>query len=198
MIKPGAKDFSAADAVNASFHWILEDVAVVSNFQQPKGTAKQTTSCTCMLHFLSEPGESDTTMIRLVAEYMVHFAAMKRELKREVVNEWWMKVSALLKSMDESNKTRTYMLPGLPGDKNEVSHKVCRNTIQRLLNLGRRMIWETAAVNPSKSDARLGKLGLESCKQGKNNGDITNMLSLKNLKRKGLHLPHAWFVRRLG
>ena len=44
-----------------------------------------------------------------------------------------LKVSALLVSLDPSNKT-TYMLPGIPPAKEgEESPTICRNAIQRLL-----------------------------------------------------------------
>ena len=62
------------------------------------------------MRFLAEPEEEHTAMA--VAEYMVCFAGMTLQTNRELVLEW-LKVSALMESLDPRNKL-TYMLPRPP------------------------------------------------------------------------------------
>ena len=67
------------------------------------------------MHFLGEPEEEHTAMS--VAEYIDRFSGMTLQTKKELVLEW-LKVSALMESLDPRNKL-THMLPGLPPRKKE-------------------------------------------------------------------------------
>ena len=99
-IKPKSKDFSAADAVDQCFHWIVNDFTP-HNCRLLLGTNQRVTNCTC-IGFLQEEGNSAKAM--QVGEYLVHYAKLNRETKRELMYEW-AKVASVLASVDPGNKT---------------------------------------------------------------------------------------------
>ena len=83
-IKPKDKNFSAADAVHDAHQWIMEDFAP-NCCRQPSGSNQWFTKCTCM-QFLAEEENTRTSMY--LAEYLVRFAGMNRDVKRDLLYEW--------------------------------------------------------------------------------------------------------------
>ena len=181
-IKPKTKGFNAEEAADLCFNFIRDNIAV-SNCRRQKGISSQSTQCTCV-RFLAEQDGINTAMA--VAEYMVRFAGMDLKTRRELILEW-IKVSALLESLDSTNKL-TYMLPGLPpAEDGEETKMICRNAIVNLLNIGRK-IWQTAqGVNVSKPDGKKGRKGTNSNK-GKHYIEIYASLHdfFKELEKEGL------------
>ena len=114
------------------------------------------------MRFLAEPEDEDTAMA--VAEYMVKFAGMTLQTKRELILEW-LKVSALMESFDPRNKL-TFMMPGLPpSQEGEETITICRNArIINLLNIGRKRFENAQGINVSKPDGKKGRTGTDSNK----------------------------------
>lgn len=204
IIKPGSKDFSAAaDAVDACYQWIIREEFAPLNCHEPKGTANcKKTICT-HVRFLAKP--KGARIVMQVTEYMVHFCTMKREeIKREVINEW-LKVSALLHSLDRLNKL-TYMLPVLPSSDvgDTKTHMICWNAIQSLLlncaeGIFGRYINQWSFLLEARSDGKTGRAGIESNK-GKHYLEV--YISLKaffvQLEQERLHFAtHESFKKRL-
>lgn len=122
------------------------------------------------MHEVSVPARSDRSG-KKVAEYMVHFAGLKMETKRELINEWT-KVSSLLESMDDDENKKTYVLPTLSASTDDVEQEtlVCHNAVLGLLNVGRR-IWEKSITDPSRPNNNSGRTGVASSR-GKANIEI--------------------------
>ena len=172
-MKPNDKDFNAADAVQDAFHWIVNDFAKYK-CRLPSGSNQRETKCRCT-GFLAEDANSQKAMY--LAEYLVHYAKMKRETRRELLYEW-AKVAKVVQAADSGNKKTPYLLPGITVDDDEEHPMICRNALQRLLNEGRRS-WTSAMKGPLV-DGRLGKTGVNSSK-GLANIEIYNSLNLFSL-----------------
>jgi hypothetical protein len=158
-IKPKVKGFDEAEATDACLRYITEVIAV-SNCRRLRGISKQVTKCTCM-RFLANPDEEPKAIA--VAEYMVRWAGMSLQTKREVVLEW-LKVSALLERLDPKNKL-TYMLPGLPPSvEGEEAITICKNATGNLLSIGRKLFATAGGLNALKPDGKKGRTGTDSNK----------------------------------
>jgi len=168
-IKPKDKNFSAADAVNAVHEWLVEDFALRRNCRQPSGSNQRYTRCTCMT-FLAEEENRRTSLF--VAEYLVRYAGMTREVKRDLLYEW-AKVASLVQSIDPNNDT-PYMLPGIPVADGQFM--ICRNALLNLLSEGRKS-WKTAMKGPTFIHGGVGKTGVESGR-GKNNLEVYESLTI--------------------
>ena len=181
-IKPKKKGFNAEHATDECFRYLTETIAV-ANCRRPKGITNHVTQCTCM-RFLAEPEDEDTAMA--VAEYMVKFAGMTLQTKRELILEW-LKVSALMESFDAGNKL-TFMMPGLPpAQEGEETITICRNAIVNLLNIGRKLFETAQGIDVSKPDGKKGRTGIDSSK-GKYYIEIYASLHqfFKELEKEGL------------
>ena len=170
-IHPNTKDFSTAEAVDQCYHWILNQFAPL-NCYRPKGLSNRGTQCTCM-RFLQE--QENTGKAMQVAEYMVHFTSLGREAKRSLLHEW-AKVSTYLISLDKTNSKMSYLLPGIRSVEGEEIHRICRNGLQGLLDVGRRS-WKTAMEDPGRAEQLTGRKELESNK-GKANAEIYDSLHI--------------------
>ena len=187
-INPKEKDFNAADAVDQCYHWIVNVFAPLK-CRAPAGTNERITKCAC-IGFLQDDQHSRKAM--QVAGYLVHYAKLKRETKRELMYEW-AKVASVLSSMDPGKKT-VFILPGIPSEANEPPPRICRNAIQGLLNEGR-MSWDTAMRGPGYTDARVGRTGINSSR-GKANIEIYCSLNLFFNELKQEALPFATRIIR--
>ena len=187
-IKPKAKDFSAADAVDECFHWIVNSFAP-EPCRQPSGTSQLVTNCNCA-RFL----ETNARKAMQVAEYLVHYAGMKRETKKEILHEW-AKVSATIESVCPGNKL-SYMVPGLPiaGAEEAANPMICRNALLGLLNEGRKS-WRSAMQGPGIIDRRTGMKEDESSR-GKANVEIYASLNQFFTELKQEALPFATRIIR--
>ena len=133
-INPKAKDFSAVDAVDECYHWIVNNFAP-EPCRQPSGSIKLVTTCNCIRFLLLE---SNTRKTKQVVKYLVHYAKMKRETKRELIYEW-AKVVAPIKSVSLGIKL-SFMVPGLPtsGVVDDPNLLICCSALLGLLNEGRK------------------------------------------------------------
>ena len=108
----------------------------------------------------------------MVAEYLVHYAKMNRDMKRELMFEWNKVVSVVL-AMDMNNPT-PYMLPGVAAEPDNPIPMICRNALQGLLNEGRKGL-NTAMEGLSFIHSGIGRTGDESSR-GKANLEIYRSL----------------------
>ena len=189
-VKPKAKDFNAVDAVEEILDWIVKTLAP-QKCRQPTGSSQLVTNCRCLGFLELEDNERKALH---VAEYLVHYAKMKRETKKELLYEW-NKVAATIQSVSPGTKL-SFMVPGLPtpGVDDEPNPMICKNALLNLLNEGRGS-WETALKGPQVMDKRVGKYGPDSCK-GKANIEI--YMSLNNFfnELKQEALPFATRIIR--
>jgi hypothetical protein len=153
-IKPKDKNFSAADAVDEVLHWIVTEFAV-NNCRQPSGSSQLTTNCTCV-RFLANEDNERTAMY--LAEYLVRYAGMSMDIKRDLLYDW-VKGVAVLVSIDKNNLT-SFMLPGIQLEEDDSHPVICRNALQGLLNEGRKS-WKTAMKGPTFIHCNIGKKGID-------------------------------------
>lgn len=189
VIHPNTKDFDTAEAVDQCYHWILNQFTPL-NCYRPKGLSHRRTQCTCM-RFLQE--QENTGKAMQVAEYMVHFTSLGREAKRSLLHEW-AKVSTYLRSLDNTNRKMSYLLPGIRSVQGEAIHRICRNGLQGLLDVGRRS-WKTAMEDPGRAEQLTGRMELESNK-GKANAEIYDSLHIFFTELKLEALPFATRIIR--
>ena len=169
-IKPKDKNFNAADAVSEVYDWIRNDFAT-KNCRRPSGSNQNFTNCSC-LHFLADENNSRQGMY--LAEYLVRYAGMTRDVKRDLLYEW-AKVASVLLSIDPENKL-PYMLPGIPANGDDPQQMICRNALLGLLNEGMKS-WKTAMKGPTFIHGSTGKKGIDSGR-GKPNIEVNASLNL--------------------
>ena len=128
----------------------------------------------------------------MVAEYLVHYAKMNRDMKRELMYEW-SKVASVLLAIDITNPT-PYMLPGVAAEPDNPIPMICRNALQGLLNEGRKG-WKTAMEGPSFIHSGIGRTGDESSR-GKANSEIYRSLHIFFTELKQEALPFATRIIR--
>ena len=137
-VKPHAKDFNAADTVNEIYDWVVNTLAP-QQCRQPSGSSQLVTNCNCLGFLHLERHERKALYI---AEYLVHYAKMKRETKKELLYEW-NKVAATIQSVSPGTKL-SFMVPGLPtpGVDDEPNPMICKNALLNLLNEGHSLLLE--------------------------------------------------------
>ena len=187
-IHPEEKNFSAADAVHEAHEWIVNEFAP-QNCRLPSGSNGRSTNCTCV-GFLAEAGNTRKAM--LVAEYLVHYAKMNRDMTRELMYEW-AKVASVLLTINPQNRT-PYMLPGIAAEPDDPIPMICRNALQGLLNEGRKS-WKTAMLGPAFIHAGIGRTGDDSSR-GKHNLEIYYSLNIFFTELKQEALPFATRIIR--
>ena len=122
-IKPKEKNFSATEAVYDAHQRIVHEFAV-QNCRLPSGSNQYRTKCRCV-GFLAEA--ANTRKVMMVAEYLVHYAKMNRDMKRELMYEW-SKVASVVLAMDMNNPT-PYMLPGVAAEPDNPIPMICHNAL---------------------------------------------------------------------
>ena len=187
-MKPNDKDFNTADAVQDAYHWIINDFAPYK-CRLPSGSNQRETKCRC-IGFLGE--DENTPKAMYLAEYLIHYAKMKRDTRRELLYEW-AKVARVVMAGDSRNNKTPFMLPGITVGEDEQHPMICRNALQQLLHVGRKQ-WDTAMKGP-QIDKRLGKTGVDSSK-GFSNIEIYHSLNLFFTELKQEALPFATRIIR--
>eukprot|EP00957_Ditylum_brightwellii_P150523 11461648-Ditylum_brightwellii.AAC.1 len=127
-IKPNDQDSCAADAIDKCYHWIINDFAPY-NCRLPSGTNQQETKCRCARFLLKA---ENIWKAMYLPKYLVHYAKMKHNMKRELMFER-VEVASVLQLVNKNNKT-LYMVPRIPTEEDEPHLIICCNDLQRLLN----------------------------------------------------------------
>ena len=188
-IKPkDKKNFVAAESVLEAYEWITKEFAP-KNCKQPSGSNQLYTKCTCVT-FLADEQNSGVAMY--IGEYLVRYAGMVREERRNLLYEW-AKVASVLLSMDSNNKF-VYMLPGIPVGEGEPQRMICRNALLGLLNEGKKS-WRSAMKGPDFIHAGKGKKDILSGR-GKANVEAYQSLKLFFTDLKQEALPFATRIIR--
>lgn len=107
-IKPTKKDFNQEEAITLCEEWIVNSQSQ-RTCQRFSGSSHRNTSCGCMF-FLQEVHNAD--IVRAIAAYMVHWAALPRETKRNLIYDWNRISGHLGKTIAEQRKnTLAYIVP---------------------------------------------------------------------------------------
>ena len=169
-IKPKDKEnFNAAESVQEAYEWLTKEFGT-KNCRRPAGTNQNFTNCTCVT-FLADEQNKDTAMF--LAEYLVRYAGMVRNVRRDLMYEWE-KVAQMLLANDSSDKL-VYMMPGIPVGAGLAQRLICRNALLGFLNEGRKS-WLSAMKGPAFVHAGLGKKGILSGR-GKANIEVYESLN---------------------
>ena len=188
-IKPkDKKNFSAPESVQEAYEWITKEFAP-KNCRQPSGSNQLVTKCTCVT-FLADA--QNTTAAMYAAEYLVRYAGMVRNVRRDLLYEW-AKVASVLLSMDRT-LTLLYLLPGIPVGEGEQQWMICRNALLSFLNEGRKS-WKSAMTGPAFVHSGIGKNGILSGR-GKANIEVYQSLNIFFNELKQEALPFATRIIR--
>ena len=183
-IKPkDKKNFNAPESVQEAYEWITKEFAL-KNCRQPSGSNQLVMKCTCVT-FLADA--QNTTAAMYAAEYLVRYAGMVRNVRRDLLYEW-AKVASVLLSMDRT-MTLLYLLPGIPVGEGEQQWMICRNALLSFLNKGRKS-WKSAMTGPAFVHSGIGKKGILSGR-GKANIEVYQSLNIFFNELKQEALPFA-------
>jgi len=87
----------------------------------------------------------------MAAQYMVHWAGLSRDTKREVIHEW-IKVASYLNGHEvPARGKRMYILPTLTA--RGQNYLICKNGVSGLLGIGR-VAWNTALLSQTRGIQR--------------------------------------------